>query len=50
MDFKEERLAQLQLPGPADTDSHPWLPLEGRVIHAWEDLTALFPVELFVRI
>ena len=31
---EEMRIAQLQLPDPADTDPHPRLLLEGRGIHA----------------
>ncbi len=33
---EEMRIAQLQLPDPADTDPHPRLLLEGRGIHAGE--------------
>ena len=40
---EETRIAQLQLPDPADADPHPRLLLEGRGIHAGEDFTALFP-------
>ena len=40
---EETRVAQLQLPDPADTDPHPRLLLEGRGIHAGEGFTALFP-------
>lgn len=39
----EMRVAQLQLPDPADADPHPRLLLEGRGIHAGEGFTALFP-------
>ena len=40
---EETRIAQLQLPDPADADPHPRLLLEGRGIHAGEGFTALFP-------
>lgn len=40
---EERRVAQLQLPDPADTDPHPRLLLEGRGVHAGEGFTALFP-------
>ena len=40
---EETRIAQLQLPDPADGDPHPRLLLEGRGIHAGEGFTALFP-------
>ena len=40
---EEMRIAQLQLPDPADVDPHPRLLLEGRGIHAGEGFTALFP-------
>ena len=30
MDFEKDRIAQLQLPDPADADPHPRLLLEGR--------------------
>ena len=43
MDFEKERIAQLQLPDPADADPHPRLLLEGRGVHAGEWFTALFP-------
>ena len=39
---EETRVAQLQLPDPADADPHPRLLLEGRGIHA-EGFTAMFP-------
>lgn len=39
----EVRIAQLQLPDPADSDPHPRLLLEGRGIHAGECFSALFP-------
>ena len=38
-----ESIAQIQLPDPADADSHPWLLLKSRGIHAGEGFTALFP-------
>ena len=40
---EEERVAQIQLPDPADTDPCPRLLLEGRGIHAGEWFSALFP-------
>ena len=40
---EETRIAQLQLPDPADADLYPRLLLEGRGIHAGEGFTALFP-------
>ena len=40
---EETKIAQLQLPAPADTDPHPRLLLEGRGIHAGEWFSALFP-------
>ena len=43
MDFEKDRIAQLQLPDPADADPHPRLLLEGRGIHAGECFSALFP-------
>ena len=43
MSWDKERIAQLQLPDPADNDPHPRLLLEGRGIHAGEGFTALFP-------
>ena len=39
----DDRIAQLQLPDPADADPHPRLLLEGRGIHAGKGFTALFP-------
>ena len=39
----EARVAQIQLPDPADTDPCPRLLLEGRGIHAGEWFSALFP-------
>ena len=36
MEKDEMRVAQIQLPDPADTDPHPRLLLEGRGIHAGE--------------
>ncbi len=39
----ELRVAQLQLPDPADADPYPQMLLEGRGIHAGEGFTALFP-------
>ena len=43
MSWDRERIAQIQLPDPADEDPHPRLLLEGRGIHAGEGFTALFP-------
>ena len=43
MSWDKERIAQIQLPDPADDDPHPRLLLEGRGIHAGEGFTALFP-------
>ena len=40
---EETRIAQPQLPAPADVDPHPRLLLEGQGIHAGEGFTALFP-------
>ena len=40
---EETRIAQLQLPDPADAGPHPRLLLEGRGVHAGEGFTALFP-------
>ena len=40
---EETKIAQIQLPDPADADPHPRLLLEGRGIHAGEGFTALFP-------
>ena len=42
MSWDKERIAQIQLPDPADDDPHPRLLLEGRGIHAGEGFTALF--------
>ena len=43
MSWDKERIAQLQLPDPADADPHPRLLLEGYGIHAGQWFTALFP-------
>ena len=43
MSWDKERIAQIQLPDPADDDPHPRLLLEGRGIHVGEGFTALFP-------
>ena len=43
MSWDKERIAQIQLPDPADDDPHPRLLLEGRGIHAGQGFTALFP-------
>jgi len=40
---EETKIAQIQLPDPADADPHPRLLLEGRGIHAGEWFSALFP-------
>ena len=39
--WDKERIAQIQLPDPADDDPHPRLLLEGRGIHAGQGFTAL---------
>lgn len=43
MSWDKERIAQLQLPNPADEDPHPRLILEGDGVHAGQGVTALFP-------
>ena len=43
MNWDKEKIAQIQLPDPADDDPHPRLLLEGRGIHAGQGFTALFP-------
>ena len=43
MSWDKERIAQLQLPDPADNDPHPRLLLEGEGVHAGQGFTALFP-------
>lgn len=43
MSWNKERIAQLQLPDPADADPHPRLLLEGYGVHAGQGFTALFP-------
>ena len=43
MSWDKERIAQLQLPDPADDDPHSRLLLEGDGIHAGQSFTALFP-------
>ena len=43
MSWDKERIAQLQLPDPADEDPHPRLRLEGYGVHAGQGFTALFP-------
>lgn len=43
MSMNDDRIAQLQLPNPTDTDPHPRLLLDGRGIHAGESFTALLP-------
>ena len=43
MSWDKERIAQLQLPDPADADPHPRLLLEGYGVHAGQGFTALFP-------
>lgn len=40
--FGDDRIAQLQLPDPADADPHPRLLLDGRGIHSGESFTACF--------
>ena len=41
--MNRERLGQIRLPAPEDTDPHPRLLLNGRGIHAGETFRALFP-------
>ncbi|MGL5254252.1 MAG: DUF5348 domain-containing protein [Brevinema sp.] len=43
MDWKKEKIAQIQLPAPEDSDPHPRLLLDGYGIHVGECFTALFP-------
>lgn len=43
MDWKNEKISQLRLPDPKDSDPHPRLLLDGYGIHAGECFTALFP-------
>ena len=43
MGWDKEKVAQLQLPDPADADPHPRLLLEGDGVHAGQGFTALFP-------
>ena len=38
MSWDKERIAQIQLPDPADDDPHPRLLLEGRGIHAGQGI------------
>ena len=40
MSWDKERIAQLQLPDPADNDPHPRLLLEGEGVHAGQGFTA----------
>ena len=42
MGWDKEKVAQLQLPDPADADPHPRLLLEGDGVHAGQGFTALF--------
>ena len=42
MSWDKERIAQLQLPDPADDDPHPRLLLEGEGIHAGRALRLCF--------
>ena len=46
----DDRIAQLQLPDPADADPHPRLLLEGRGIHAGKGFTALFPHDITLEV
>ena len=41
--MNRERLGQIQLPAPEDTDPYPRLLLNGRGIHAGATFRALFP-------
>lgn len=43
MKFNKRGIAQIQLPDPQDDDTHPYLLLEGRRVHAGDCFTALFP-------
>lgn len=43
MAWNTEKIKQLQLPAPADTDPHPRLLLDGYGIHAGQCFTARFP-------
>lgn len=43
MKLDDNKIAQLQLPDPADDDPHPRLLLNGYGIHAGNCFTALFP-------
>ena len=40
--FGDDRIAQIQLPDPADADPHPRLLLGGRGIHAGESFKPCF--------
>lgn len=40
---ESQRIEQIVLPDPADTDPHPRLLVDGRGIHAGETFTALLP-------
>ena len=44
MNWDKERIAQLQLPDPADDDPHPRLLLEGEGVHAGRGLLPCFPM------
>lgn len=41
--WNKEKISQLQLPDPNDTDPHPRLMLDGYGIHAGSSYTALMP-------
>lgn len=43
MGWRKEKIEQIQLPDPSDTDPHPRLLVDGRGIHAGDVFTALFP-------
>lgn len=43
MKYRQEKIAQIQLPSPDDHDPHPRLLVNGRGIHAGAGFTALFP-------
>ncbi len=44
MSWDKERIAQLQLPDPADNDPHPRLLLEGEGVHAGRGLLLCSPM------
>lgn len=42
-EYRKERITQIQMPRPTDTDPHPRLIVDGDGIHAGDCFTALFP-------